>query len=79
MIEIKPTMELTVDFLAGTNLIDAVFEAKIKASEWGLAYIKFNFNGVNFSVSGKTPMITEEFLMGKYNAALKGKINHIVV
>lgn len=79
MKEVNPSMELTVDFLAGTNLTDAVFEAKIKASEWGLAYIKFNFNGVNFSVSGKTPMITEEFLMGKYTAALKDKSKHIII
>jgi len=79
MKEVSPSMELTVDFLAGTELIDAVFEAKIKAAEWGLAYIKFNFNGVNVSVSGKTPMITEEFLLGKYHAALKGKIKHIIV
>jgi len=45
-------MELTVEFLAGTGLEDAIIEAKDKARLLNVAYIKFSFNGVEFAVGG---------------------------
>lgn len=41
-----------IEFLAGTNIDDAVTEAKQKAAEWGVAYVKFKFNDVSFSIGG---------------------------
>jgi len=41
---------LKVEFLAGTNLKEAVAEAKEKAVFLHFAYIKFNFNDVRFSI-----------------------------
>jgi len=45
----KITIE--VDFLAGTDLKDAITEAKQKACFWDVAYVTFSFNGTRFSVS----------------------------
>lgn len=43
-------MTIKVDFLAGTDLRDAVAEAKEKARYFKVAYINFNFNGTSFSI-----------------------------
>ena len=43
-------MTIKVDFLAGTDLRDAVAEAKVKAKDLNVAYIMFNFNGISFSI-----------------------------
>tara|TARA_R110000851_G_scaffold41409_2_gene103954 strand:+ start:1091 stop:1555 length:465 start_codon:yes stop_codon:yes gene_type:complete len=42
-----------VGMLAGTEVKDAIKEAKEKAIEWGVAYVTFNFNGIRFSISRK--------------------------
>lgn len=47
----KSNMEITVDFLAGTNLHEAIEEAMDKAKKWDVAFVKFSFNGVNFSIT----------------------------
>ena len=47
----KSNITLSVEFLAGTSIEDALAEARTKAVEWNVAYIKFNFNGVNVSCS----------------------------
>lgn len=44
-------MTIEVEFLAGTPLEEAVKEAKEKAKLWQVAFVKFNFNGVPFSIS----------------------------
>jgi hypothetical protein len=41
---------MEVEFLAGTDVRDAINEAKRLAKELNLAYIKFKFNGISFSV-----------------------------
>ena len=43
-------MTLNVRFLAGTNIKEALSEAKSKALCYNLAYIRFKFNGVSFSI-----------------------------
>lgn len=43
-------MCIEVEFLAGTDVEKAVTEAKIKAVQWDVAYVKFNFNGASFSI-----------------------------
>lgn len=42
-----------VEFLAGTSVKQAVYEARTLARANNLAYVKFDFNGVSFSVSQK--------------------------
>ena len=44
---------LQAEFLAGTTMEQVVSEAKALAIKLDLAYVKFNFNGINISV-GKT-------------------------
>lgn len=44
------TMAIEVSFLAGTDLVEAAHEAKIKARLFDVAFIHFNFNGVKFSI-----------------------------
>ena len=43
-------MSIVVEFLAGTDLKEAITEAKKMAAKLNLAYIKFNFNGKSFSI-----------------------------
>lgn len=46
----KSNMVIKVEFLAGTTIEEALNEAKAKASELNVAYIKFKFNGTSFSI-----------------------------
>lgn len=39
-----------VEFLPGTTIFDAIKEAKLKAIEWDVAYVKFDFNEASISV-----------------------------
>ena len=57
---------IKVDFLAGTDLKDAITEAKQKACFWDVAYVKFNFNGTRFSVSQRADV---DKLVGEYGKA----------
>jgi len=50
----KSSMYIQVKILAGTSLMDAVIEAKQKCRLLGLAYINFDFNGTEFSISQNT-------------------------
>lgn len=43
-------MTIEVEFLAGTEIKQAVTEAKEKAALWQVSYVCFKFNGVNFSI-----------------------------
>ena len=44
-------MSVHVEFLCGTDVKEAIQEAKLKASLWDVAYVCFKFNGKSFSVS----------------------------
>jgi hypothetical protein len=44
-------MIVSVSFLVGTNLLEAIEEAKYKCILWDLAYVEFKFNGVDVSIS----------------------------
>ena len=48
---VKSNMELRVNFLSGTDISQAIDEAKSKAKMWDLAYVKFSFNGIEIAVS----------------------------
>jgi len=49
-INYRSAIVVSVEFLAGTDVKEAVLEAKRKAEEWDVAYVKFNFNGASFSI-----------------------------
>ena len=56
-------MVITVEFLCGTSIQDAVFEAKRKAIQWDVAYVQFDFNKVRLSI-GQTadwPQVEKEY------------------
>ena len=40
----QSNMKIKVEFLAGTDIKDAMLEAKEKASQFNVAYIYFRFN-----------------------------------
>ena len=42
---------INVEFLAGTSVAQAVTEARSLAIQNDLAFVKFNFNGIPFSIS----------------------------
>jgi len=56
----KNNMELTVQFLAGTSVTEAVTDAKNKAELFGLAYVKFDFNGTSFAIGRDADVIGVE-------------------
>lgn len=43
-------ISIGVEFLAGTDITQAIDEAKQKARQWDVAYVTFSFNGVKMSV-----------------------------
>jgi len=47
----KSNIEIKVEFLAGTDISEAVTEAKQKANLWQVSFVSFNFNGTDFSIS----------------------------
>lgn len=60
-------MTINAEFLAGTDIKQAIQEAKEKALEFGFAYVKFNFNGVSFSIGRNCDVIaaTNEYIKTK--------------
>lgn len=46
----KSSICIEVEFLAGTDIESAILEAKQKADQWDVAFVKFSFNGANFSI-----------------------------
>jgi hypothetical protein len=44
---------ITIEFLAGIAIEDAIEQASIFSNKMNIAYTKFNFNGVSMSVSAK--------------------------
>lgn len=46
-------MTVKVEFLLGTNMEDAIREAKQKCILWQVAYVEFDFNGWNIVVGSK--------------------------
>lgn len=61
-------MTLNVEFLAGTELKECVMEAKEKALFFNVAYIQFNFNGVDFSIGRNADVsdVVDEFKNGSH-------------
>ena len=67
---------LTLEPLAGTDITEAVIEAKDKCFQLNLAYVEFNFNGVSVSVGKRAnPDAAQEQLMKAYG----DKHKHLIV
>jgi hypothetical protein len=47
----KSNICITVTFLAGTDIDKAIIEAKEKAILWNVAFVCFDFNNINCSIS----------------------------
>lgn len=50
-------MILRVEFLPGTDVYEAVFEAKEKALIWDVAYVEFQFNGTIFAIGRNADVV----------------------
>lgn len=64
---------VSVEFLAGTSIEDAVEQAVEKCKLLQVAYVKFNFNGVNMSVKANTNV---DLAVVKWNEAMNSQDKH---
>ena len=69
----KSNMSVAVKFLVGTSIEQAIEEAKIKASDWSVAYITFDFNGVKMNIRPDTSIIEA---VGKFHEELQSGKDH---
>jgi len=60
----KNNMIIEVGFVPGTEITEAIKEAKIKADQFDVALITFNFNGKKIMVSKKSDVnsLVNEYL-----------------
>lgn len=72
----KSNMQITISFLAGTDIKDAITEAQSKAIMWNVAYVCFDFNGVSVSVRQNADV--EEAVEKYHNAMKSDKIKHVI-
>lgn len=63
----KSNMTINIDFLAGTQIHEAVAEAKLKAALFDVAYVQFKFNGKEFSIGRNVDVAAavEDYQKGK--------------
>lgn len=69
----KSNICISVEFLAGTSIEQAILEAKDKTTSWQVAYIQFNFNGVKMSIRENTSVIEA---VNKFHEQLQSKKEH---
>ena len=64
---------INVEFLAGTSVEEAVYEAREKARSWDVAYVCFNFNGVKCSIGPKADVLNakEQIMQAMRNDKMK--------
>lgn len=48
---------LKVEVLAGTDIADAVYEAKHKCEQLDLVFVSFDFNGISMSIGRNTDVL----------------------
>ncbi|MFA5499460.1 MAG: hypothetical protein WC404_00095 [Candidatus Omnitrophota bacterium] len=67
MKEYRPNIIISVEILPGTDIKDAIEEAKKLANRFIVAYIHFDFNGTSFSVSSRadTKLLVEQYHQNK--------------
>lgn len=72
----QSNMILEVEFLDGTDIEDAILEAREKASIFNLAYVKFRFHGVTLNIHQTSDV---ELTVHDYQIALKAPEGHKLV
>lgn len=74
-------MSVTVEFLPGTDIKDAIEEAHQKAVMWDVAYVCFKFNGVSVSVRQHENLPWSEVIIAgqKVVDAVGTKLPHVIV
>ena len=70
----KSNSFIRIEFMPGTEIKDAIFEAKTKAEKFDVKFICFDFNGIKFSI-GRYCNIDEA--VDIYNSNPKSK--HVVL
>jgi hypothetical protein len=70
------SMIINVEFVAGTDINSAVSQAKQKASQWGVSYVCFNFNGISFSIGCSADI---ESVINQYTRHNKDEIKYGIV
>lgn len=74
----RPSMEIEVSFLAGTDIADAVQQAiDLLQIMPMLAYVKFNFNGLSVAVN-RNSMVTAD-MTERLGKAYESKFKHWIV
>ena len=69
-------MSVNVEFLWGTDIKEAIQEAKLKASLWNVAYVTFSFNGMGCSISHKADV---DSLVEKWDSDFgKEEFKHLI-
>lgn len=68
--------KLRLEPLAGTDIEDAVREAKYKCSQLNLAYVYFSFNGVSVSVGKRAD---PSKALQQYTEACDNGVTYIIV
>jgi hypothetical protein len=63
---------IEIEFLAGANITEAVEDAAKFADSLGIAYVKFDFNGVSCRISARAAVFTSDQVFERYQKALRG-------
>lgn len=71
-------LSIEVEFLVGADFSDACYQAKSLAQELNIAYVKFNFNGVNVSV-GQNLTLDEDTLKDTLYEQFKKENKYLVL
>ena len=74
----KPCMEIQVDFLAGTDIFDAVGQSiELLSLLPMVAYVKFQFNGLKVAVNRNSRVTSN--IPERLSKAYEKKIKHWIV
>lgn len=71
----KSNITISIDFLAGTSIKDAVKEACDLCIDMNIAYVCFNFNGVSISVGQNCDL--EAALLAWKKDGINSKYGHV--
>lgn len=72
-------MSINVDFLAGTDISEAVKDAASLAKKLKVSYVCFKFNGIDCSISEKALCADEEAVKKLYHEALYREQMNILI
>lgn len=70
---------IDIEFLVGTSIKDAIDEAKELGKKLDVAYVKFEFNSVRFSVRPYSEYCFEDVEKDFHEKLSNGENKHIIV